>query len=408
MTTENEKQNFTDQRQRFKLEGPFNILQQLPEARSRQILEDVKIQLIRLEDRTPCQHTLSPSDKLAAAIMAETGLHDEEVARQYGTTRTVIRGTRKDVRAALVFVSPEIAATGLLLTEKERKKISQMQELEHELSVIRGIIENPAIVKKLKKVPHLRTVLISYGKYGTISPLFTEWGIGFDKRELNKYNRYVRKFFFGDIDDFEGVRRITQRLVLAKWLKTGLAWNEEFSVDSLVSRFAVAALEGVVPNSVFVRNLRHFLYFTLRDEFERAKTDKIFYDSDDFLAVFPTTTGERAINFSQVDVLKSYKAYETAGCCPESIKNFARQVVNGNTLEEESIGLTNGHKYSLATKRYIVWAGIAFLENIITSTNHQYDNSKIRYILTKKPGRVIRDIRTRIRSSSQVRDFRNN
>lgn len=362
-----------DGRQHSKKISPLHEVRLLPQPQQEKILADAVIQLTKLAARTPNTSAMSPGKKVEAATLAEEGLDDEIVAARFHVSRSIVRDARRDLRAVLVFLHPTLLESGFALTKEETARLSRLHVLKEESDRVKSILANPRVIEVLQPLPHVRRVLEVFSIYSTITPLLEELKIPYRDGEVWVTNRMIRDFLFTN-KPLMGIRRLSTRIAMAKWLQTGSSWYGD-DMNQLVAK-AAQYLFTHSPNNNYtlIESIRNFLEEMFFQEFEREMRNKSFYDSPDFDKLFPSKTGVKAGSFKDVAIPDTFGIFASLGTYPSSMKKFIRRIIDG----EDSTGIARefgkGVRYSLQTKRSIAWAGLTFFENLVLSENGKRNN----------------------------------
>jgi hypothetical protein len=357
-----------DRRQIGKWDSPIAGIMGLPDTERLLVLDDLRTQLVRLDATGPGHTELSGEDRLTAAMAAENGRTDSSVASEFNTTRRVVSDARRDFRAAVAFCRPDLLSTGYTISDDEQRRIDRLRQSQRESNIINTALRTPSVKHAFLHIPHIGKLLEVFSQYSTVTPVLDEYEIPYSRHDEYARNRAVRNFIFTD-KPYDGIRRLSQRVLLANWLQSGTSWDGHY-LENLISGMLVEHLTCVPHHDhTLVQNQRKFIVEMLRQEYETFKADEDFYSSSDFDIVFPGKSGKKAVDFHDVSVVDSYHAYAFSGVYPSSIRRFAKAVVDGDYSTELALNMGGDLRYSLKSKRLIAWAGLTLLENLCLDNN---------------------------------------
>jgi hypothetical protein len=335
-------------------------------------------ELSKLDTNTRGRHTYTPEEKIALARQRETTyLSQLATMRGYsGKNLKGVRGALKDVRVALEWLRcnkeeykdfiPEVP-----LRENERARYRQLDALHRESFIVHAIRSHPSAQHIFSTIPHIDLLLSTFEKESSIDSMSLDLGLRQSHVPVWEFTSAIRDFLYGN--ELNGLYFLADRVLIAQWLKHNKnAFGKE---DVQVSKAASFVLETPIPTSepesfkALIWAMRQFLKDSMVQEYIRLKKEPAFADSKGFDQLFPGKSGLKANTWEDVDVEACYRVNQHYESYPETITDFARDIVMGRKYMDMSRDLVGVPLRKLNTRRGNIRAGKHFLTSLLLARN---------------------------------------
>lgn len=235
------------------------------------------------------------------------------------------------------------------------------------------------IIDSLDETPHVRELVDYFLEFGTVKPLLDELSVP----SVSGQRKSIRNFLEAKSreDALNGIIPLAVRFVLARWLR-GEGPYSQGNGDILISNTAARLFslnrsqpsgessqdlrDRISSMKIFLRVMAQAEYRNVIGNYKGTKGGEIRY--------FLNKDHEPARDQSELDMYTTYKTFALSGFCPTSIRDYASSVISGEPKKRRMANISLDHEaYSDHRWSDIDWAGIKFLENVLTSTSPKID-----------------------------------
>ncbi len=330
--------------------------------------------LSRLASATPGQYGLSPHERLKISLEAAYS-PPTVVARRHNLHNLTVKTAMRDTVASMVYMGKGNSPTGL--DGDIAGRVSLLEKIEERLTKLKVIRQSDAIAKALEKLPHVRDLVDCYLEFGTVRYLLDTLSVPYASFQLWSVYRLLDRE--NPPDALNGITALAKRFLFASWLR-GRGAYVPYDADKFICQAAVLLFadkgshHGTKTMSNRISSMRAFLADIMRQEFDEVVANNKGKKGEE-VELFPRADGYPAQNRQEIDMLKAYKAFGKKGYSPVSLTKFAERVINAAPQEKRVAFILShsGEFYSYRSRAGLNWAGIKFLENVLSHQRQKID-----------------------------------
>jgi hypothetical protein len=346
---------------------------------------EVESALSWLETLTPGMPAVHPSLRSEYALHA-TMTSVSDVSRRFRVDRHSLARTIRDVVTALVYHG-EVKNSNL--PSEIEGRIQLLETAARKSEEADTLVRSEAFSPLFSIAPHVRELSQAFILLGTPRYHLEAVEVPFSPDQLRSVERFLLEP--GDTETLHGFTPLARRYLFAKWLTKDplYKWGEQ--ADKRVGEGAKYILESSGEDYSHADanrflTMRHFLREMMQQEYRNVARRHI----DPHYVVqyfFPNAEGKLARNAEDIDALRAYKRFYETGTIPETIKTYARSVINAEPQMARITRILPGKYFSNEWRKQLDWAGLKFLENILADQSIKLDDD----IFTRDVGRLIRE-----------------